>query len=149
MRPILLSGYESATHLLRYDPGTGRGEEVRASDLSGAVPSSRGFYVSVEGQLIGVYATPGGPVCFWNEERYPMSDPRFGLVHEAEGAEHVLRLLWDGRERHRIRYPRRSAWGYDNWSEEEESADFLLWLSRQLGSPQFYQFNTTPAGEGS
>lgn len=141
---MFLQNYNRGRLLLEYDPETGKGVEI-ARDLAGA-PVARGFYVSVGHDLVGVHASPAGPVFFVNGDRYPMKDPSFSVELRQEEQEHHVTAWSGGRAVYEVRYPRRTDWGYDNWSADEESADWFLWLTSSSAEEQFYRFFTAPMG---
>ena len=58
---------------------------------------------------------------------------------------HQFRARRGGKPIYELRYPRRTDWGYDNWSADEESADWFLWFAGSAADAQFYQYFTAPA----
>jgi hypothetical protein len=140
---ILLQNYHRGQAVLAYDPGTGQGEEI-ARNAAGA-PVARGFYVNAGHDLVGVHASPAGPVFFVNLDRYSMTDPSFSVELHPGAQDHHFIARRGGKPVYEVRYPRRTDWGYDNWSADEESADWFLWLARSAAEAQFYRFFTAPA----
>lgn len=138
---IFLKNYSEAKLALEYDPQTGKRMEI-ARELVTA-PFARGFYVRAGGDLVGVYASPAGPVFFVNGERYEMKDPAFGVEHHRGEREHQFTARCGGELIYELQYPPRTDWGYDNWSADEESADWFLWLAGSVAEAQFYRYYTT------
>jgi hypothetical protein len=140
---ILLQNYHDGRRLLEYAPETGEGVEIARDTAS--PPAARGFYVSVGHDLVGVYASPAGPVFFVNRDRYSMNDSSFGVeLHRGEQAHHFVARC-GGKLIYEVRYPRHTNWGHDSWSTDEESADWFMWLTSSSDGPQFYRFLTAPS----
>ncbi|HEX2689542.1 MAG TPA: hypothetical protein VHN14_23135 [Kofleriaceae bacterium] len=139
---IWLKNYNSGRFVLEYDPATGKAIEVARDLARGA--TARGFYVAQGHDLIGVFASPAGPVFFVNRDRYPMKDPTFGVEHQRGDREHRFIARRGGAPVYELRYPRRTDFGQDNWTADEESADWFLWLAGSAAEPQFYSYYTAP-----
>lgn len=142
---IWLKNYDNARLVLEYDPATGKAMEV-AKDLAGA--TSRGFYINSGHDVVGVYASPDGPIFFVNRDRYPMTDTAFGVEHHPGAKEHRFTARRGGAPVFDVAYPPRTDWGHDNWSADEESADWFLWLAGSAKQAQFYRYYTAPLGPG-
>jgi hypothetical protein len=122
---VLVVGYLERV-ALSYAPLTGKHELVPHREGPNA-----GFFQSVGAGFCGVYASADGPVYFHGAARSVVDAH---VTAEVTLGEHENRFVLR-RGDHVIddfAYPRvpRSSWGYDNWSADEESADFFMWLAR-------------------
>lgn len=141
MSRIYLTNHDVHALILEYVPETGKFREIPRQALPRGQSEGRGFYVSVNGAVIGIYASSKGPVCFRNEARFLLSDKgcQVELIEGAEENQFFLR--WKGKERISVRYPRVKFKDYDAWSDEE-MLDFFLWLSRSVSKDQFFKYYT-------
>lgn len=124
---ITVYNYDDAGRVLEYDEAVGTYRERRKAEVTKEL--SRGFYVNAGKDLVGVFASPRGPVFFVNDKRYPMHDPTFAVELHPGEKENEFIARHDSDPVFLFRYPRHTNWGYDNWSTEEESADWYLWLT--------------------
>jgi hypothetical protein len=140
---IWLQNYDKGRLVLEYDSATGKALEI-AKDLAGA--TSRGYYVNSGHDVVGVYASPDGPIFFVNRDRYPMKEPTFSVEHRHGIQEHRFTARCGGAPVLDALYPPRTDWGYDNWTADEEAADWFLWLAGSVKQAQFYRYYTAPLG---
>lgn len=143
---MVLGHYADSKRVLRYEPQTGVFEEMPADGS----PTAFGFFTDSQCGLWGVYASPTGPVLFHGSRRFELTAPGTAIDLEQGVNENRFRLLQADVLRAECTYKRPSAsdWGYDNWSAEEDSADFFLWLSHQLGTKDFVERYTRPQEAG-
>jgi hypothetical protein len=122
---VLVVGYLERI-ALAYAPLTGKHELVPHREGPNA-----GFLQRVGSGFCGIYASPDGPVYFHDAARSAID---VHVTAKVTLGEHENRFVLR-RGDHVLddfAYPRvpREAWGYDNWSADEESADFFMWLAR-------------------
>jgi hypothetical protein len=127
--------------VLEYDDAGGTHHERPVVEVPKEL--SRGFYVNAGPDVVGVFASPRGPVFFVNDQRYPMHDPTFAVELHPGEKENLFIARHDSDPVFLVRYPRHTNWGYDNWSAEEDSADWYLWLRNQAATERFHAFYTT------
>jgi class 3 adenylate cyclase len=110
---------------LSYAPLTGKHEVAPHRD-----GSSDGFFQRVGEAVFGVFTSSEGPVYFRDAERFTISANVSATVTPGDHESHFVLRRRD-QVIDEVTYPRvsRSSWGYDNWSADEESADFFMWLA--------------------
>ena len=137
---ILLRHYARPAQVLRYVPETGEHETI-AGPIHDLI-AARGYFEVVDGKVVGAFASEDGPVFFVGGERLSMGDPGFAIEWERGEREHRFAVQWRGALRFEARYAPKTDWGWDNWSADEESADFLLWLYNSVRGDRFHDFYT-------
>lgn len=148
---MVLRHYADSQRMLRYDPHSGVFDELHAEARPRDSATRFGFFADSHCGLWGVYASPTGPVLFHGSRRFQLNEAgtTIDLVQGAE--ENRFRLLQreDLRAECTYKRPSSSEWGYDNWSADEDSADFFLWLSHQVVTEDFMRRYTRPAESGA
>jgi hypothetical protein len=106
--PLFIKNYSEAKLALEYDPQTGKWLEIARERVT--VPFTKGFYISASRDLVGVFASPTGPVFFVNGERHAMTDLAFGVEHHRGQREHQFTARRGGKLIYELRYRRRTDW---------------------------------------
>lgn len=143
---MLLAHYSDNQRLLRYDADSGVFDETRVELNVERQSTAFGFFADSTCGVCGVYASPAGPVLFHGARRFRLADAET-KIELAQGAEeNRFRLMQRGVIAAECTYkrPSSSEWGFDNWSADEDSADFFLWLSHQVGTEDFVRRFTRP-----
>jgi hypothetical protein len=143
---IVLRNHDRAALMLRLDRASCDYEEVPRGDFH-EFSFARGFYITIEGHVVGVFASPLGPIFFHDKARVPMADPAVSVTWLRGEREHRFALQYAGQDRFVIAYPPRTDWGYDVWSADEDSADFLLWLYTSTTEDRFIPWFTLDDGD--
>lgn len=145
---MLLGHYADSQRILQYDPQTGVFDELRADACAPGSGAGFGFFADSGAGLWGVYASPTGPVLFHGSRRFSLVAPGTKLEVVPGTTANHFRLLQEGVVRAECTYQRPSAseWGYDNWSADEDSVDFFLWLSHQVVTEDFVRRYTRSIG---
>ncbi|WP_110933008.1 hypothetical protein [Paenibacillus bouchesdurhonensis] len=100
----------------------------------------RGYYINHEGQLLGIVATPKGPLFFCNDENYLLEDNfKFQLLHH--GKENTFLFSWEGAIKQHIVYPR-MLYRKDGQWVDDMIQDFFTWLVAAVKRKKFYSFYT-------
>ena len=130
---------------LRFDVDTGELEQL-SDERPDAWKEPGGQFITVGTAVWGVVSTPTGPWLVHDSERMPLARPDLDLQVEQGETVNRFRLIETGTTRFETDYPRpaRAAWGYDNWSAEEESADFFLWLAKAMKNAELVERWTAP-----
>lgn len=137
---IFLRHHDLFDRLLVYDPVTGDYREVYRSQKPAGARLWTGFYVVVEAQAIGVFATATGPVFFFNEQRVRLFPDRIRAAVEREprGDGRRFTLSVDGRPVFAVTYTPPPA-GVDPYADDDETfQDFFAWLSAALAAGGLY-----------
>ncbi len=144
---MLLQHYSDGYRVLRYDPQTGLSQEV--AGLAKEHPTGFGFFADSKCGVWGVYASPEGPILFHGTRRYRLNEPSTILKLVRGNDESHFGIHQGGVLRAECWYTRASPsdWGYDNWSAEEESADFFMWIKNRASSSDFLAHYTRPVDE--
>jgi hypothetical protein len=132
---IFLRHHDLFDRVLVLDPVTGDYREVYRTQKPASARLWTGFYVVVDRQAVGVFATSTGPVFFWNENRVALraGHVRAAVEHDAGGGEaRRFTLAVDGRAVFAVTYTPPPA-GVDPYSDEDETfSDFFAWLAAAL-----------------
>lgn len=105
----------------------------------------RGYYINQKGQLLGIVATPKGPLLFCNGDNYLLKDNfKFHLLQN--GKENTFLFTWEGEIKLRIVYPRVLYRKDDHWVDDMNQ-DFFTWLVAAVKRKKFYSFYTLNAEE--
>lgn len=105
----------------------------------------RGYYINFEGQMLGIVATPKGPLFFCNEDTYLLKDNfKIQLLHH--GQENTFLFTWKGETKLRIAYSRKLYRKGDEWVDDMVQ-DFFTWLAMAVKRKKFYSFYTLKEDE--
>lgn len=140
LKPIYICNHDLHKSICEYDPNTGRYQEhLRASlpDLN----LTRGYYVNVQDVLVGVYASPTGPVLFRNSVQYPMISGQCSCKVMEGKRMNVFIFAEQGETRFMVEYPRVLFIDFDPWSSEE-MLELFHWITNRHHEQRFYDFYT-------
>ncbi len=140
MKTIILRNYDIYHKLLKYDTETGFYAEQLRENLSLDESENKGFYVNAGNNVVGVYASTTGSICFYNEKHFSLVNPvcYVKLNLNPEGNEFVL--SWNEKTQFSVKYKPTPYQGYDNWSATNEDIDFFTWLNNNIADPTFYNY---------
>src|SRR5258706_14857950 len=128
-RAIVLGRHDASKRALRYDIDTGEHVEISTET---PLTLARGCYGRVGYKLIGLYASPEGPILFIGRARFRLAsaDVALDVLHHEPSSNIVVRDV----QRHEITFVRPDR---DNdWTADAEAAaDFLAWLCPTLQAP--------------
>lgn len=102
-----------------------------------------GFYVDCGVGVLGMYASPAGPVLFRDALRVPLDgDTRLEVT---KGRRRNTFTAWrGGEELLAVSYAPPTDVGIDVWSDEA-LVDFYVWLANSFPTERFLRFYTTAA----
>jgi hypothetical protein len=118
-------------------------QNLQLSDRSALIGdkfTSYGFFVVREEGVCGVIKSKNGPVFFAPNIRTLIKRDDFQLqISQVDGLRQVLvsnknNRLFD------CAYSPPKDWGIDDWSAQESSADFFLWLKESLVDEYFFKY---------
>ncbi|AZK47675.1 hypothetical protein [Paenibacillus lentus] len=105
----------------------------------------RGYYINYKGQMIGIVATPKGPLFFCNGDNYLLVDNfSFQLLHD--GKKNTFLFTWEGAIKQKIIYTRMLYRKEDQWVDDMVQ-DFFAWLVAAVKRKKFYSFYTLNENE--
>ena len=116
---IYLRHHDIHKNILKYAPENGHSQELDRSELPREQELARGFYVSIDDSMVGVYPSKDGPICFYNDQRFLLADDACQLVLVTGAEENQFILRWQDKERFCITYPKPKSVDFDPWSDEE------------------------------
>lgn len=149
MNHIYIENYDHFALLLKYSPNNGAFEELRRSTLPPGIALWRGYYVTVNDNVYGYYATIEGPVFFHNKKRYLLTNPKYTAEVKIDSDENEFILKYDGKPYVNVKYPPVKYKYYDNWSDDL-MVDFFLWITDALSDhrrAKFIRANTLTLAE--
>jgi len=138
MRECYVENFLVQGQVLRYDPDTGAYQEITDDMVPAGRKIGLGFYAYCEGAVVGVYPTPAGPVCFHNQDRYPLVRGSWDARVTSEDAHDITRgrnrftLMHHGHTAFTVFYVAPPHRYYDAWSSSDEDVDFFLWLKSNV-----------------
>jgi hypothetical protein len=137
---IFLRNHDVHARVLAYDPTSGAAEELPRDHLPSTSRERVGFYVNAGDHVVGVYASPDGPMVFHDADRYRLAESAVSLRSDDRHGD--FSLSQGDVVRFEVHYPRTSGRSYDNWSSDEELIDFYQWLARASSRLHFYKHFT-------
>lgn len=147
MSTIFLWQYARASKILQYDLNTGDYQELDRNQLD--LPDTalwRGFYTRVNGAIFGLHASKKGPVLFNHHQHFLLTKQETRSELELGSDNNLFRVYSGDTQLVSILYPRvpESSYGFDNWTANEEDADFFMWLHNSIDkdSHRFYTWHT-------
>lgn len=142
MESIILRNHDAYREVLQYNPQTGHYEEKSRDQVSLDKLDAKGFYVNTGNSVIGVYASTEGPICFCNDQRFPLANPacRVELNTSIDGNQFIL--SWNEQIQFSISYRPTPYREYDSWSATDEDVDFFAWIKSNIADPTFYTYYT-------
>ena len=148
MRERCITNFDAEDRVLLYDPNTG----IYQEHIYDMLPSERkigpGFYVHVDREVVGVYATPDGPVCFHNQQRYQLVLGKWDVTVTSADEYDIIKgcntftLVHEGQQAFTLSYDAPLHRYYDVWSATDEDVDFFLWLKGCVNDQQFHRVYT-------
>ncbi len=136
----ILQNYEKHDSVLRMDEGL---QNLQLSNRSALVEDkfkSYGFFAVRDEGVCGVIKSKNGPIFFTPNSRTLINKNDFKLeINEIDGVRRVLVSNKSG-QLFDSSYSPSTDWGIDNWSAQESSADFFLWLKESLADEYFFKF---------
>lgn len=123
--------------LCEYDSEKGQLHELLRSKVS--QPNIvKGFYARIDDHLIGVFSTKKGPILFLDQRQFEMKQGECQLFFERKGEQNLFRLNFQGETVFKLLYDVPPVIPTNPY-EDEESADFLLWLYNLSRKRGFYE----------
>ena len=142
MQPIYLGNDREYVKVLKYFPQNGEFEEILRADLPQEIALWRGYYLSLEKVVYGIYASEIGPIFFCQCERFPLSSKSCQIQFIDGKQEKCFVLFWEGIKKVEAKYSPIKYKDYDNWSSDEEFVDMFLRISRDLSRDLFWKYYT-------
>lgn len=140
MRSIFIRNFDVYAYILKYDVQTGQSQELSREAMPSDVPLARAFYVRNDANVIGVYASLEGPICFYNTQRFRLADADCQVELNVGETENEFRLWWHRDAMVTVRYSPTPYRSYDAWSATDADVDFFLWLAQSTRDDHFYKY---------
>ena len=154
MHQRFVTNFDITARALLYDPHTGTYQELMQQQIPAVLRKGLGFYVNVVDTVVGVYATPNGPVCFHNQQRYPLVLGEWDATvtsadeYDITQGRNTFTLVHEGQQAFTLFYDAPLHRYYDAWSATDEDVDFFLWLKGSVSDQRFHSFYTQEWGFG-
>jgi hypothetical protein len=143
MTSLYLQNHDVHARVLVTGPDLARFEERPRDALPAGAQKMRAFWVEFDGEPIGVYASPTGPVMFAGDRRLQLAPGRSkAVVHAMPGGRRMFQLVHDGQPWVTVDYDEPLSTG-GAW-DDDETLDFYTWISKEVEDPKFFDYWTAP-----
>ncbi|MNI16021.1 hypothetical protein D3C73_693400 [compost metagenome] len=105
------------------------------------VQFDRGFYINFKGNLLGIAASPEGPVFFCNSDSYLLREDNYEFLLRHKREESTFYFEWNGTQVLQICYYRMLGGGMDE-GVDRNMHEFLFWLIKAVKRKKFESFYT-------
>lgn len=135
LEAVYIENFNVAGLVCEYQPSTGKYNEMSRNEHIDK-QMNRGFYVNIDGTLIGVFESKCGPIFFRNNEQFSLKQGHYKMtwIEKTKERNHFS-LEINGVQTFLIEYPKSKYIDFDCWSDEER-VDFFLWLSKWQDEPK-------------
>ncbi len=137
MPVIYLRHHDVYARILALDTEAGGRIEAYDREALGDFVQHRGFWVDLHGWVIGVFASPEGPILFRDDDvRIPLNE---AALEWSEGRlRNRFTARW-GEHEVDLSYPKAEVLGAHAWDDEEMN-DFFMWLYNGMTAGKLREF---------
>ncbi|MGE5416711.1 MAG: hypothetical protein ACM3UZ_08110 [Acidobacteriota bacterium] len=139
---IILRNHDVYERVGIYNIANGEFEEKLRSDLPDLKETWRGFYITNEKDILGLFASVQGPVFFVNNKMYLLSEKEWSFKIDAlSDSKNIFHFYYGGIEEYSSSYTKPTDLSVHAYADEE-FMDFYQWLLTKKDSKTFVSFYT-------
>lgn len=140
---FLLESYDKYESILRYDASSGEHQLItRKEAAASALQENVGAFVEEAGHVLGIYASPQGPVLFHDSDRVLFNASTIQVKVDLDASTNINRysVTENGKFIFGTYYKDRSGIGVNPYDQEPEDVDLFQMITTLLRKPPYSNY---------